>query len=156
MREGNPVRITVDIAAPIEVTWRVMADFDDYGRWNPFVVSVQAPANVDVGCTLQLEARMPNGQVSRPKERVLVFEPPRSGRAELRYELIGPMSWMVSASRSQVLTALGDYGCRYESTERFGGPLCRLVPFDQVHEATLLHADGLKWAAEGALIRYSA
>ncbi len=37
MRE---IRTEVDIAAPMDAVWRVIADFDAYARWNPFMPEV--------------------------------------------------------------------------------------------------------------------
>ena len=40
------VRTSVTIAAPVEMVWRVLTDFDTYSQWSPFIRSVSGKLSV--------------------------------------------------------------------------------------------------------------
>ncbi len=146
---SRTVATTVSIDAPIENVWRIMTDLPGYQRWNDFVIRIDGPAEVRVGSSLKLHARLMPGVVSRLRLKVTAFAPPCDGEAALVYEVVGWMAHGVAATRTQALIATGDGVCRYETREVFSGPLHSLVPYGLVQRGTQRHADGLKRAAEG-------
>lgn len=141
----------LDIDAPIDVVWAIMVDFADYGRWNPFVVEAHASGRVGVGSPLRLTARMPAGWRTKTRHRITAYTPPCDGAARLGYEVVGPLTLLVGGARMQTLESQSPTKTRYESIEAFRGPLARFAPARQVEEGVIRHADGLRWAAEGAV-----
>lgn len=48
----------VDIAAPVEVVWDVLLDFEAYGQWNPFHSRVDVVEQEDGAVALQMQVQM--------------------------------------------------------------------------------------------------
>ena len=142
------VEFSVAIDAPVDRVWSLMIDFDDYPRWNPFVVQARAPEGVAIGAPLHLRVRFPNGMRGRPRERITELRPPDSGGALLAYRFVGMPAAILRVERRQELTPLDSGRCRYTTREFFTGALRHLVPLGQIEEGTRWQADALKWAAE--------
>lgn len=141
---------TADIAAPIDVVWRVMTDLADYGAWNPFVVAMRAPDGLSVGERLILSVRLGRWPM-RVAERIERLDPPdAAGRARLVYHSIGlgPALGAVRVRRVQRLEALGPQSTRYTTVEFFAGWMSALVPVGAVRRGTRGHADGLARQSE--------
>ncbi|MCO4748157.1 MAG: SRPBCC domain-containing protein [Proteobacteria bacterium] len=142
------VHQAVEINAPIERVWEVLADFPRYGEWNPFVVGVEGDAYV--GSHITLNVVFPSGRKARAKEVVTEWQPPTSGRAAFtyRYNGRGRLLSMIKANRSQTLVELSPGKCRYETTESFSGWLSMAVPLADVRAGIEAHAAALKSRAE--------
>ena len=66
---------STEIDAPADRVWRVVADFDRYAEWNPFIV--RAAGEQRVGGRLDVTIRAPGVRPVRFKPRVLDLEPGR-------------------------------------------------------------------------------
>jgi hypothetical protein len=65
----------IEIDAPADRVWRVVADFDRYAEWNPFIV--RAAGDQRPGGRLELTIRAPGVRPVRFKPRVLELRPGR-------------------------------------------------------------------------------
>lgn len=153
MPDARIIEGAVELEAPLETAWRILTDFGDYGRWNPFVVRVDAPRRPGEGSVLRLHTRLPGGQRARAHDQITSWHPPTRGRALFVYQLVGPMSAGLHVERVQELIAIDDYHCRYETRESFSGLMRPLLPFAQLEEATHRQSDAFKWAVEGAFVQ---
>lgn len=141
----------LDIAAPIELVYRVMVDVRAYSAWNPFVVDVEgAPEQVEIGNLLRLHVRWSDGGSAKADERVTRLSPPRDGRAEMAYRFSGFLDdWnLVRGERVQTLTSLPGGQTRYYTEELFSGLLVAFLPFSRVQDGFERHARALRARAE--------
>ena len=67
------ISATVDIAAPPDQVWGVLADLDDYPAWNPFIQS--ASGQLAEGATLTLRMVPAQGRAMTFRPRVLAVQP---------------------------------------------------------------------------------
>src|SRR6185437_14032153 len=69
---------TIDIDAPPRRVWEIVAAFEDYPDWNPFIRSIKgAPAP---GTRLEVRIEPPGGRGMSFRPTVLVAEPERELR----------------------------------------------------------------------------
>lgn len=148
---GPVASTTILIDAPLARVWEVVLDFSRYGAWNPFVIAVEdlhgPPAP---GVPFALRVRWASGRTLVTRERFTSIEPPAGDRARLAYRFD---SWahrlgLVRAEREQLLQRLDDGRTRYDTSERFGGLLARLVPLSAVQDGFERQARALKARAE--------
>ena len=147
----------VEIAAPIELVWRIMLDLEGYAAWNPFIVRIDAPrpGRAEVGDDLGLHVRWRSGLRVRTRERITRLEPPRAvgsrREALLEYEFRGPVAalGLVRGRRLQTLEQLAGGPTRYRTHERLHGALAALVPASAVRDGFERHAAALAAHAEG-------
>jgi hypothetical protein len=67
------LRTEIEIAAPPERVWGVLADFDSYPEWNPFIRRISGqPA---VGSQLEVAIEPPEGRAITLKPSVLKAQP---------------------------------------------------------------------------------
>lgn len=66
--------------AASEKVWDILIDFENYGKWNPFIKSIVG--EVKVGNTLQVTIEPPNGSTMKFKPTLLVVNPQK----ELRWK----------------------------------------------------------------------
>jgi hypothetical protein len=150
------VETSVEIDVPVATAWRVLTDFPNYARWNPFVIRMEGAREPKVGDVVKLHARLQKGVVSLSSNRITRWVPPNpAGPAELQYELTGAMGSLVACRRTQTLTRIGDYRCEYRSFETFEGWGRYLVPHRRIVDGTFRMGEALKWAAEGELVQTS-
>jgi uncharacterized protein YndB with AHSA1/START domain len=76
---SGPVRATVEIAAPMEETWAVLADIPGQPRWMPEMKTVRmvTPGPVDVGSVGEATIRI-FGIAVRDEVAITTYEPPRA------------------------------------------------------------------------------
>ena len=110
----------VDIDAPVETAWSVLADTDRYGEWNPFTPSVRT--DLAMGSEVHMLVTMGPGRI-RQTEIVCMLEPPNL--LAWRTTMGGPR--MLHALRRQHLEARDGGGCRYHTTDEFTGLLAPVV-----------------------------
>jgi hypothetical protein len=67
------LRTEIEIAAPPERVWAVLADFDSYPEWNPFIRRISGQATV--GSQLQVRLEPPDGRAITMKPSVLKAQP---------------------------------------------------------------------------------
>lgn len=149
--------VEIDIHAPIEVVWQTMVDFERYGEWNPFIVSVEtarlSKPDPQVGERLTLQIQWPDeeGESYSSGERLTVYQPPSAGQdGQLSYRFTGVMHalGLVRANRVQTVSTLPDGNTLYSSVEVFRGLLTSSVPLARVQAGFNAHAQALKTAAE--------
>ncbi len=144
---------SIDIAAPIELVWKVMTDLRAYSAWNPFIVRVDdAPAVLAIGSTFRLHVRWARGGGARSAERITRLEPPDGRAAVFSYRAVGVLdrTGVLRADRIQLLESLhdGTGGTRYYTVEEFGGCLVPLLPLGQIRDGFERQAEALKRRAE--------
>jgi hypothetical protein len=147
---------TIEIAAPIELVWRVMTDLARYGEWNPFVVEIRAVDGAfAVGRPIALRVRWARGGGARTIEVVTRLDAPTTGpdgtqRSTMEYRYTGwlPLLSLVRGSRQQALEQRPGGPTIYRTSERFTGLLARAVPVAKVQDGFERHARALKERAE--------
>jgi len=77
----------IDIEAPVERVWSLLADFSSYPEWNPFVRSIEG--DLVVGESLKLFLQPPGGKGMQFRPVVLTAEPNREFRWKGRLFLPG-------------------------------------------------------------------
>jgi hypothetical protein len=100
----------VEIAAPIDVVWRVMTDLPRYREWNPFVVAIEpVDGAFRVGTAIALTVKWGRrGGASTIEVVDRLDAPARDGelqRALMEYRFVGwlPRLALVRGSRQQAL-----------------------------------------------------
>lgn len=111
---------TVEIDAPIELVWEVLADVAGYGKWNPFTQC--EGADLKVGSPIHLDVNL--GMYRRKQtEWISAVEPPNL----LAWKMHMGAPFLLDSLREQRLTALDDARCSYCSTDALKGLLTPLV-----------------------------
>ena len=115
------IHTEIEIDAPAETVWMVLADLAAYLEWNPFVR--RAEGEVRIGSRLHVLIHPPGKKVMSFRPKVLVADPGR----ELRW--LGHL-WvpgLFDGEHSFVIEPW-DEGCvRFIQRERFGGLLLPLL-----------------------------
>ena len=106
-------------ASPAEV-WKILTDFENYPRWNPFIRSVTGPVKVGNKITARIEPPEASGMTFKPT--VLVFEP----NQELRW--LGKLLFtgLFDGEHKFELINAGDGTSRFIQSEKFRGILVPL------------------------------
>lgn len=123
---------TIDIPATPETVWSVLADTDEYGRWNPFVTRLTG--RLAVGERLEVRIAPPGGRAMTFRPRVVAFEPGRLLRWQGRLGVPGVFDGLHEL-RLEPTAA----GTRFVHSETFRGLLVPL--FGKTLAAT---ADGFE------------
>ncbi len=109
----------IDIAAPPELVWEVLADFSSYPAWNPLTPKVEG--SLEVGTTVTLHVRLGGNRMTR--QHTLS----RADGEALCWTIQSSVPWFMRGERCQTLTDLGDGRTRYENEERVEGLVGPLV-----------------------------
>ena len=109
----------VEIAAPVERVWEVIADLDRYPEWNPFVVA--ARSTLAVGDPISMRVRLLPFLVQPQRETILECVPGE----RLCYGLAGVKGGLLRSRRCHLLRALTPERSEYRSDFELSG---RLVP----------------------------
>ena len=115
------IQTSVDIDAPAERVWAVLADFERYPAWNPFVR--EARGEVREGARLVVRLGPPGGSVRTFKPVVTRAEP---GRALSWRGTLGA-GWVFRGEHTFRLEPLGAGRTRFHHGETFGGLLVPLL-----------------------------
>ena len=108
----------IDIEAPPETVWEILTDLEQYGAWNPFVVS--ADGTVAVGERLTNRMQPPGGKVMTIRPTVTVVEPDRC------FEWLGRLGLPgVFDGRHRFDLEATSTGTHLTHTEHFNGLLVR-------------------------------
>ena len=147
---ATTIRAEIEIDAPVERVWAILADLPRYGEWNPFTPRVDG--SLSVGKTVMLHVMLGRKPPMRTPEVVSEVEPGRRfswGR--------GGSSRILRASRSQVVEPVGAGRTRYVTADVFAGVLSPLViaiygkaverGFRSVAEALKVRAESTRDAA---------
>jgi hypothetical protein len=114
------VSTEIDIAAPAERVWDILADFDSYETWNPFIQNASGLPIRDQ--TLKVQMKLPGSVSIRLRPRVLTVEPERELRWKGRFLIPG----LFDGEHSFRIESLPDGTSRLSQSEDFSGIL---VPF---------------------------
>lgn len=109
------------IAAPAEVVWRVLTDFEHYGEWNPFVIEAQCA--LEVGAAMDMRVRVLPFMAQGQREWVTSVEPERG----FCYGLPPSVAGALRSERCHVITPDGPDRCRYTSQFAIEGWLAGVV-----------------------------
>jgi len=141
----HEIRTEIEIDAPVERVWDVLADFPSHAAWNPFVRSIQGrPAQ---GEKLVVHIQPPGGKGMTFKPTVLVAEP----RKELRWlgRLLFP--GLFDGEHYFLLDPLPSGGTRLVHGEKFSGLLVAMARSsldDGTRRGFMAMNDALKARAE--------
>jgi hypothetical protein len=140
----------IEIDAPTDEVWRVLADTERYGEWNPFIRRLQG--ELREGAKLEVEIAPPGGRAMTFKPTVLVAAPGRELRWLGRLLLPG----LFDGEHRFLLEPLPDGRTRFVQSERFGGVLVGLlkgslektrVGFEEMNRALKAEVEGDPQAA---------
>lgn len=132
------LRHEIEIGATPAAIWAVLAEFEGYSRWNPFIRRVSG--EIEVGAKLEVEIAPPGGRAMTFKPTVLVARRER----ELRW--LGRLVFrgLLDGEHTFRLEPLPGGRTRFTQSERFRGVLVRplertlgktLIGFEQMNEA---------------------
>lgn len=105
----------IEIDAPAERVWSILADLDRYADWNPFTVRIET--DFVVGHPIVLHVSF-DGR--KPRRQVEILRRWAPGEALCWGMTIGP-AWFFRAERVQRVEPLGSDRCRYISEDAFAG-----------------------------------
>jgi hypothetical protein len=114
------LRSEIEIAAPAERVWAVLADGAAYAAWNPFIPRLAG--RLEPGARLEVRIAPPGGTAVTFRPTVLAAEPGR----ELRWlgHLVVP--GLFDGEHRFAIEPLGQDRVRFVQEERFGGLLVGL------------------------------
>lgn len=112
----------INIAAPPERVWQVLADFAAYPSWNPFIEKIEAQSPLAPGQHLSVTIHPPGKKPMTFSPVILAASPDN----ELRWlgRVVHPM--IFAGEHRHLLERTGDGGTRYTQSEHFAG---LMVPF---------------------------
>lgn len=120
--EEGPKRIAteVEIRSGPELVWDVLTDLEEYGNWNPFIVSGEGEPHV--GRSLRLSMRPPGGREIPMRPEVTQSESPRS------FEWLGHLGVKgLFDGRHRFVIDQTDSGVKVTHSEEFTGILVPLL-----------------------------
>jgi hypothetical protein len=136
----------IDIAAPVERVWALLADFPSYSRWNPQVRSVEG--NLGVGQALKIFVEPPGARGVRLRPTLLAVEPNR----ELRWKWSVLVPGLLEGEHYFELKAKSCGGLTFHHGEIFSGILVPLLGRQMngvIKQGFVAANDALKRQAEG-------
>ena len=114
------IRTEIEINASAEKVWRVLSDFENFPKWNPFVTKVIGKPKV--GEILEIEVQLPESRKMEFTPKVLRAEPNK----ELRWVGTTPLNSFRGEHFYQI-EPLGENKSRFIHGEHFSGWLVRLI-----------------------------
>lgn len=111
----------VEINAPREQVWDILTDLKQYPQWNPFTYRVVT--TLAIGDPVDLYVRFKKRGEVLQQEQVRIVQKPE--RLAWGMKMLAPS--ILCAQRDQVLTALDDRRCTYQTWDAFSGLLTPLV-----------------------------
>jgi hypothetical protein len=114
MRE---LRSEIEIDAPPERVWEVLADFDSYDEWNPFIRRISGTPRQ--GERLEVRIEPPGGRGMTFKPTILAAKPNRELRWLGRFLVPG----LFDGEHRLEVEPRSDQGSRFVQSERFNGLL---------------------------------
>ncbi|WP_345971000.1 SRPBCC domain-containing protein [Sulfurimonas sp. HSL1-6] len=135
----------IEIDAPAERVWEILADFTAYPQWNPFIRSIQGTPTQ--GKRLQVEIQPSGSKPMRFSPAVLAAEAGRELRWLGRFLFPG----LFDGEHAFVIEALDEDKVRFQQNERFSGILVGLFRssldsdtrhgFEEMNQALKLRAE---------------
>lgn len=108
------IRTEIEINASAEKVWQILSDFENFPKWNPFVVKVLGTPKVDE--ILKIEVQLPESIKLKFTPKVLVAEPNK----ELRWVGTSPLGSFRGEHFYQI-EFLGENKVRFIHGEHFSG-----------------------------------
>ena len=118
----------ITINAPAEKVWNILTDFEKFGEWNPFILSIEG--NQEIGAQLKVVLKNGNGtSVFKPK--VLILEKNKS------FEWLGslPIPGLFNGQHHFKLEKISEHQINFIHGEHFSGLLAGII-MKQIGEAT--------------------
>ena len=112
---------TVTINAPRQWVWDILLDLPLYSAWNPFTYRVDS--SLQIGAPVDLYVRFARRGEVVQKEQVRIVQQPE----RLAWGMKLGADFLLCAQRDQVLVALDDKRCTYQTWDAFSGLLTPLV-----------------------------
>ncbi|MYE12697.1 MAG: SRPBCC domain-containing protein [Gammaproteobacteria bacterium] len=110
--------LTID--APAETVWDILTDGPRYGEWNPFTTRIET----DFQAGSPVRAHVVLGRLPvNVTEHTDVAEPP----TRLTWSSVYWSQTLLTAAKTQVVTALGPDRCAYRTTDTMAGLLAPIV-----------------------------
>jgi hypothetical protein len=72
------IKTSITINTTPEKVWSILTDFENYGKWNPIIISIVG--DIKVGNTLQVTIAPPNTKAMKFKTMLLVVNPQKELR----------------------------------------------------------------------------
>jgi hypothetical protein len=115
------LRAEHEIEAPPERVWEILMEFESFGEWNPFIVSIEGDRSV--GSKLRVRLRPPGGRTTTFRPTVIANEPARA------FGWLGHLGvrGVFDGEHRFELEALPGGRTRFVQSERFGGVLVPLL-----------------------------
>jgi hypothetical protein len=104
------LRTEIDIEAPLERVWGILADLARYPEWNPFTHRVDGV--LSVGEKLRLHVRLGGREMQRTHVLSRCEE-----NAALCWTIRSRQPWLIRGERSQTVASLGAERTRYVNVE---------------------------------------
>ena len=104
----------IEIHAPVELVWRVLVDFANYGAWNKFCPVCEA--ELVMGSPVKMQVDLGFG-LQEQVEYVCRIDP---GEA-IAWKMDTKPGDPIHATRTQYLTKVGEESCLYRSVDIFSG-----------------------------------
>lgn len=106
--------------ADADSIWKVLSDFKNYDKWNPFIVSIKGEQKA--GSRIEVKIKQPGGNAMKLKPEVLAFNKP----SEFRWK--GHLFFAGLFDGEHIFEIFGnpDGSCRFVQREKFGGILIPL------------------------------
>ncbi len=104
----------ITIAAPIELVWKVLVTFEDYGKWNRFCPECEA--TLEVGSPIRMQVDLGFG-LQEQVEYICRIEPPHA----IAWKMATSPGDPIHAVRTQTLRRIDEATTRYVSVDEFSG-----------------------------------
>ena len=118
----------ITINAPAEKVWNILTDFEKFGEWNPFILSIEGKQ--EIGAQLKVVLKNGNG-TSIFKPKVLILEKNKS------FEWLGslPIPGLFNGQHHFKLEKISEHQINFIHGEHFSGLLAGII-MKQIGEAT--------------------
>lgn len=143
-RPSKTVASEVTVDATADTVWRILADFDDYERWNPLITKAEGDARL--GARLDLTLEPPDEDRHEITPEIFVFRPGRKLSWQSRELLPG----IADREYEVILEPLADGRVRVVQHMRFEGIMTPLASTDEEQVGLDHMAQALKRRAEDA------
>jgi len=108
---------TFTINATPEAVWKVLTDYNSYGKWNPQIVQLTGPRQQ--GSTIQLKLKFPRRPGIRAKARLEIVDAPK--RLVWKGNIVA--SFVFQGERDFVIESAGDSAVSFTHVENITGLL---------------------------------
>jgi hypothetical protein len=148
---ANILTTPLAIEAPVELTWKIMVDFDRYPEWNPINRFFRLDSHAAPGQTVTFGPRWGPYRNDALGEAEFTQHETLTIWEENRALAYGVIAWWLNAERVQYVAPLAANRCRYYTYERTSGvlsPLVRLLYGRRIFNGFTANGLALKKRAE--------